>query len=115
MLNNTTKETDGSIQIAVMPITHLKPDDTSTAIEISAAEAVALSLDSETSWIIANDINYFTWVGPDVEQNLATGDYEVGFLAPDLLRRVAEKFKVLRQLRRIRYIPRDDKTANGEG
>ena len=96
-----------------MPITHTKPDDTSSAIEISADDASALGLDSQTSWIIVDDINYFTWVGPDVEQNRTTGDYEVGFLAPDLLLRVTEKFKELRRLRRIRYIPRDDKPATG--
>jgi len=79
------------------PITHRKPDDTFTAVEISAADALALRLDNQTSWIIVDDINYFTWMGPDVELDQSSGTYEVGFLAPDLFLRVTERFKELRR------------------
>jgi hypothetical protein len=71
-----------------------------------------LGLDSQASWIIVDDINYFTWVGPDVEQD-SSGTYEVGFLSPALFQKVIEKYNELRRLRRAKFIPRDDKPATG--
>ncbi len=94
-----------------MPITHEEPNDLSTAVEISTEDAMLLGLDDRTSWIICDELNYFTWIGPDVEQNHSTGDYEVGFLAPALFRQAAERFGELRRQMRVRYIPRDDKPA----
>jgi hypothetical protein len=105
---------DGPVKVMVAPITHLKPDDTFVAIEVSAEDAIALRLDNETSWIIVDDINYFTWVGPDIEQDQNTGAYEVGFLAPSLFQRVTEKFNELTQLRRTKFIARDDKPSTGK-
>jgi hypothetical protein len=98
----------------VAPITHVEPNDASSGGEISAADAAALGLDSRTSWIIVDEYNYFTWIGPDVEQDLSTGDYEVGFLAPVLFRQVTERFIELRRLRRAKFVPRDDKPADGD-
>jgi hypothetical protein len=91
----------------VAPITHTEPEDLSVAVEISAADAAVLGLDTETSWVIVDDLNYFTWIGYDVLENPATGTYEYRYLAPDLFNQLTEKFKELRKLGRLKPTSRD--------
>jgi len=57
--------TDGRTSVVVVPITHTKPakDD---GIELPAATAKRLGLDSEPQWIIISELNYFSWPGHDI-------------------------------------------------
>jgi hypothetical protein len=52
--------------VVVAPITHTPPHDPRAAIEIPSAVKVRLRLDDERSWIIASEVNLFTWPGPDL-------------------------------------------------
>jgi hypothetical protein len=56
----------GAPQLYVVPVTHSLPDGGDSALELPAKVKRHLGLDSERSWIIVNEINRFTWPGPDI-------------------------------------------------
>jgi hypothetical protein len=58
----------GETRVIVVPITHAPPPDASVAIEIPAAVKARLRLDGERSWILADQLNRFTWPGFDLRQ-----------------------------------------------
>jgi len=60
------KQHEDKITVVVAPITHTPPADLKTAIELPSETKRRLGLDDDRSWIIANDLNYFTWPGPDL-------------------------------------------------
>ena len=53
-------------RVWVAPITHAMPGHGVTAIKIAGATKTRLSLDNSESWIILDELNEFTWVGPDI-------------------------------------------------
>ena len=57
---------NGLTRIVIAPVTHSAPTDPATAIEIPTATKARLGLDMDRSWIIVNEVNEFTWPGPDV-------------------------------------------------
>ncbi len=52
--------------VMVAPITHSPPDAATSAIEIPWKVSEHLGLDDDRSWIIASEVNTFTWPGPDI-------------------------------------------------
>jgi hypothetical protein len=99
--------------VLVAPITHTDPGDPAISVEITAADAAGLGLDDRTSWIIIDidELNYFIWIGYDVEPDRVTGQYEICMLQSNLRREAQSKFAELRRLRKIKAVPRDEKTA----
>ncbi len=53
-------------RVIVAPITHRAPPDGVAAIELPAAVKANLGLDSERSWIIAEDLNRVDWNDPGI-------------------------------------------------
>ena len=53
-------------RVYVAPITHTPPEDKRDAVEISAQTKVRLNLDEARSWVVTNEVNVFTWPGPDI-------------------------------------------------
>lgn len=74
----TTKRDGDRLIVVVAPITHASPHDPRAAIEIPAAVKARLRLDDERSWIITNEVNVFTWPGPDLRP-VDPGDRALGF------------------------------------
>ena len=56
----------GYTEIVVAPITHSEPDDTADGLELPRSVKRQLGLDSDRSWIITSELNFFIWPGPDV-------------------------------------------------
>jgi hypothetical protein len=52
-------------ELLVAPITHSEPT-TGEGVEVPPRVKLHLGLDDERSWIIATELNRFTWPGPDV-------------------------------------------------
>jgi len=61
-----TMRHDGKTTVYVAPITHRPPSDSRYAIEVPLGTKKRLGLDDARSWIITNDLNAFTWPGPDI-------------------------------------------------
>jgi len=60
------RDRDDRITVVVAPITHTPPDDPKSAIEIPVGTKRRLGLDDARSWIKTDDLNMFTWPGPDL-------------------------------------------------
>lgn len=80
----TALESDStSITVLIVPITHTRPEDAASALEIPAATKKRLGLDDQESWIITDRLNRFIWPGPDIRP-LPSGDVAYGFLPKKL-------------------------------
>lgn len=62
----TTRRENDRTTVYVAPITHTPPRDPRHAIEVPAETKRRLGLDDERSWIVATELNAFTWPGPDI-------------------------------------------------
>jgi hypothetical protein len=64
------------------------------AVAIPAAVQQRLGLDEERSWVVASEVNAFTWPGPDLRfvpgKGLESAAY--GFLPPALFKVVRDRF-----------------------
>ncbi|MBV7257181.1 hypothetical protein KCG44_10345 [Pacificimonas sp. WHA3] len=57
---------DDKARLFVAPITTQTPDDRSSAIEVPARLKGPAGLDAERCWVVPNELNIFTWPGPDI-------------------------------------------------
>lgn len=73
------EEIDGEKVVTVAPITHMRPDTPDQAIELTPATRRRLGLDAEKNWIMATEVNTFSWPGPDLAPT-ASGSYSYGEL-----------------------------------
>ena len=97
--------------VAVVPITHSPHPDPETAIEIPPPVSAHLGLDNNTSWVVLEDVNVFTWPGYDLRQiPEQPGRYDYGLLPPRFFEMIVERFTKLRQAGRISETTRDDET-----
>ena len=78
--------------VTVADITHTKPENPDTAIEIPIKIKEHLNLDSERSWIVCSEVNRFIWPGPDLRRipNRKETSYSYGVLPPKLLTKTTQ-------------------------
>ncbi len=91
------EEQRGKPVVVVLPITHVRPEKTTPAIEIPLETKRRIGLDEERSWIIIDEYNWFTWPGPDLRPNV-NGDLEtvvIGMLPPTLFKTIRTKLAAL--------------------
>lgn len=74
----TTRRDGDRLIVVVAPITHTRPHEPGAAIEVPATVKKRLRLDDERSWIVTNEVNIFTWPGPDLRP-VDPGDRALGF------------------------------------
>ncbi len=77
------------------------------AHSIPAATQHRLGLGDKPSWIITNELNSFTWVGPDVERT-ASGEYIYGALPVGLVRKAQQDVMETARSRQLKLTARDD-------
>lgn len=95
--------------VAVVPITHSRHSDPETAIEIPSRLAKHLGLDSDTSWVVLEDVNVFSWPGYDLRQiPEQAGRYDYGLLPPRFFEKIVQRFTELQHAGRIAGTSRDD-------
>ena len=93
----------------MVPITHSPHPDPETAIEIPRRVAEHLGLDSDSSWVVLEDVNVFTWPGYDLRQiSEQPGRYDYGLLPPRFFETIVKRFAELRRGGRISETSRDD-------
>ena len=99
------RTTDGTISVIVAPITHSPPMAETSAVEIPQAVKRYLGLDDQRSWVVADEVNEFTWPGYDLQPN-AAGEIVYGVLPDRLFQqirtRVLERIKAGRLGRVLR-------------
>jgi hypothetical protein len=96
-------------RVAVAPITHTPPRDSSAALEIPPRVKAHLGLDAERSWVILDEFNVFTWPGFDLRPITGkSGRVDYGFLPPKLFKRMIEQIEELGSPGRIAQTSRDE-------
>jgi hypothetical protein len=79
--------------VRVLPITHSRPRDPESAVEIPLLTKKRLGLDDDQSWIMLDEANDFTWPGPDLRPKVNGDPASVafGYLPPGFLKALREK------------------------
>ena len=99
-------------RVWVAPVTHTSPLRDTTAIEIPAATKQRLGLDQAPSWIVTNELNSFTWPGPDIRPVPNRQDDEprfaYGFLPENLARAVIDSVQEQHRQGRSKIVTRDE-------
>jgi hypothetical protein len=80
-----TENAESGPRVVVAPITHRAPSNPDEAIEMPRATKVRLRLDAERSWVVASDLNQFTWPGVDLRPTRRGGSDVVYGFAPATL------------------------------
>jgi hypothetical protein len=96
--------------VVVAPITHQRPRDPADGLEIPAALNDKLGLDPDASWIVLNQLNRFTWPGPDLRP-ISRSDperFSYGYLPSGLFRVLRDRIDAIATSRRISIVPRTD-------
>lgn len=84
---------EGKTEVVVAPITHTSPTPPTVGIEIPAKVKARLGLDAQPSWVIATDLNVFTWPGFDLAPipGCDPPRYDYGVLPPKLFERIKKR------------------------
>jgi hypothetical protein len=69
----TEKRPHGT-QLLVVPVTTRAPRTGDSAVEIPARVRQHIGLGDERCWIVADEVNSFTWPGPDIRPMLQGRD-----------------------------------------
>lgn len=82
-------------RVLVVPITHSPPKPGSTAIELPKQIKDMLGLDDARSWVITNEVNFFTWPGYDLAPINQTQPKRVSYgqLPPGFTRLLTERVR----------------------
>ncbi len=97
----------GEIRIAVVPVTHSRPTDPTTAIALPASVQRDLGLDTGAAWICLDEVNVFAWPGFDVRTIPGTDRVAYGALPQPLFEQVRQGVLRLNRERRAQQTGRD--------
>ena len=97
-------------RVIVAPITHSEPVAGTRSIEIPPQIKKIIGLDHERSWIVTNDVNYFTWPGEDLRpinrRTPATISY--GTLPDNFTKQIVADVRDQMQRRLTKSVNRDE-------
>jgi hypothetical protein len=93
-------------QVVVAPITHRRPTEPGTAIELPRWVKAQLGLDDERSWIVTAEVNRFIWPGPDLQLVDDTATY--GDLPMPIFRQLVKALQVNVRAGRLRIVKRTE-------
>jgi hypothetical protein len=97
------------IRVTVAPATHSVPDDEDRAVALPAKVGRHPGLDDEPSWIVADEMNRFTWPGPDLRP-VPGSRLEIGFaygtLPENLFEELRRKIVALHRAGRVSLVDR---------
>jgi hypothetical protein len=98
----------GQTLVRVVPVTHARPADPRTAVEIPPRIKAHLRLDEPPSWIVVSEINGFIWPGPDLRyvQGSDPPRFDYGVLPPGFFRKVRDQLMALHTAGRVQAVPR---------
>lgn len=111
-----TQRVGGALRVVVAPITHAAPADPTAAIEIPASTKQRLGLDQDRSWIVVNEVNVFTWPGPDLRPipTRSGRTFAYGYLSSGIVRAMIEGVRAAMRSRPGGAIERDEPQNAGD-
>jgi len=104
-----TRDEMGDLKVIVLPVTHARPADPDSAVEIPPATKRRLGLDDDQSWIVVTECNVFAWPGPDLRFTRGAGSESAayGLLPARLFDLVRDRFLAANDKARARFVRRD--------
>jgi len=105
-----TRQRSHGLEILVAPVTTQAPRPGTTAVEMPQRVRTHLGLGEAPSWIVADELNRFTWPGPDVRPVRATGDLSpfLGKIPGRLYEQVRSKLAEVAAARRLKVTKRTE-------
>jgi hypothetical protein len=105
-----TRDHEGETQVLVVPVTHTPPENPAEALELPAAVKHHLGLDTERSWVVLSESNFFDWPGPDLRRVSDKDNSSVayGFLPPRLFTELRRRFLALEAAARSKRVSRTE-------
>lgn len=102
------RDAEGDLRVIVLPVTHSRPADPASAVEIPAATKRRLGLDEDQSWIVVTECNVFSWPGPDLRFAPGQGPESVayGLLPAKLFEKVRDAFVAQHEKAKARLVDR---------
>lgn len=97
----------GKTEVYIAPITHTDPRSKKISIEVPQATKHRLKLDHERSWVITNEVNRFTWKGPDVRAT-PSGEFAYGYLPASFTKAIIQLIRENAGNRQLGIVERDD-------
>ncbi len=99
--------------VYVSPITHTAPFHPEESIQLAPETKRRLNLDGQTSWLMVNEVNKFTWPGEDLRRipQSQPASYTYGSLPETVLLEARQKLKDFNQRRELHLVPRDHAVA----
>ena len=94
-------------EVYICPITHTPPSANSNALEIPPVTKNRLELDDDQSWLITNEVNRFTWRGPDVVKT-QSDRFAYGYLPRSLTKAAIGRVRENARKRNMGVVDRDD-------
>jgi mRNA-degrading endonuclease toxin of MazEF toxin-antitoxin module len=84
------KRDGAKTRVVVAPVTHTPSANSKTAMELPAQTKKRLGLDEQASWIVTEEVNVFTWPGPDLKSidTQAGRRFAFGYLPSNLTRQL---------------------------
>ncbi len=104
---HTRLNTHHNTEVYIAPVTHTPPESLEYAKEIPLETRQRLKLDHERSWIVTNEVNRFTWKGPDIRRT-QSGEWAYGHLPPGLTKAVIEQIRRHARQKEMGVIERDE-------
>ena len=101
------RQPDGETLVTVLPVTHRRPENAATAIEIPPAIKRHLGLDEARSWVIVSEGDQFVWPGYDLRKAPGSDRYDYGFLPPRFFRQILDAFRAWHRSNKVRLIDRE--------
>lgn len=103
----STENKDGDTVVLVVPVTSQQPRPERPSVEIPAKVQAHLGLDGERCWVITDEVNKFTWPGPDLSQIPARpGAFHYGFIPPKLYAKIRDDCKDIAKARQLKSVTR---------
>ncbi len=105
-----TRDEEGDLKVIVLPITHARPADPETAVDIPAATKRRLRLDDDQSWIVVTECNVFAWPGPDLRfaDGGEPGSVAYGYLPARLFEIVRTRFIERHEETKTQFVARSE-------
>jgi hypothetical protein len=98
----------GASLVRVATVTHSPPDDLATSFEPPPAVKKHLGLHCERSWVVLDEVNEFTWPGPDLRPvSWSKDSVAYGLLPPRLFDALVAKLARVWAVVQGKTAPRD--------
>jgi hypothetical protein len=97
---------DAAVLLAVLPVTHVEPDQDRAAIEVPLKIKNHLGLDRQRSWVMCDEQNEFHWPGFDLGKT-PSGQSVFGAVPDRVLHQLRERHRQVRMSGALKSASRD--------